>query len=106
MGTYLLRRFYGGVVDGVLTATDAAVPAGDRAALALALEEAAETATRGAQREFLAALSPAQRELLTSVFDVAVVQAQRETLLLLTLFVLVVLLVSTLLPNDGSDADS
>ncbi|MFC6731060.1 MULTISPECIES: MFS transporter [unclassified Haladaptatus] len=108
VGTYLLRQFYGGVVTGVLTAVDADVPFGDRATLVVALEDAVETATKETQREFLASLSPAQQELLASVFDTAIVQAQRATLLLLTLLVLLVLLASTLLPagEDETDVDS
>ncbi|WP_424009475.1 MFS transporter [Haloferax denitrificans] len=105
VGAYLLRRFYGGVVDGVLTAIDAGVSASERGALVLALENAAETATEETQRAFLAGLTPAQRELLADVFDAAIVQAQRETLLLLALFVLLVLLVSTLLPDGETGGD-
>jgi hypothetical protein len=71
-----------------------------------ALEDAAETATKETQREFLSGLSAAQRELLAGVFDSAVVQAQRETLLLLTHLVLLVLLTSTLLPDGETDPDS
>lgn len=106
VGTYLLRRFYGGVVDGVFAAVGTDVPVGDRAALVSALEDAAETATKETQREFLSGLSAAQRELLAGVFDSAVVQAQRETLLLLTHLVLLVLLTSTLLPDGETDPDS
>ncbi|SFR65815.1 Major Facilitator Superfamily protein [Halogeometricum rufum] len=106
VGTYLLRRFYGGVVDGVFAAVGTDVSAGDRAGLVSALEDAAETATKETQREFLDGLSAAQRELLVGVFDSAIVQAQRETLLLLTLLVLLVLLLSTLLPGGETDAES
>ncbi|MUV56846.1 MFS transporter [Halogeometricum sp. CBA1124] len=106
VGTYLLRRFYGGVVDGVFAAVGTDVSAGDRAGIVSALEDAAETATKETQREFLDGLSAAQRELLVGVFDSAIVQAQRETLLLLTLLVLLVLLLSTLLPGGETDAES
>ncbi|MGB9954840.1 MFS transporter (plasmid) [Haloferax prahovense] len=108
VGTYLLRRFYGGVVEGVLTAAGAGegASASDREALAAALERAAETATKETQQAVLDGLTPAQRELLADVFDAAIVQAQRETLLLLALFVLLVLLVSTLLPNGGRGGDA
>jgi MFS family permease len=106
VGTYLLRRFYGGVVDGVFAAVGTDVSVGDRAGLVTALEDAAETATRETQREFLDGLSAAQRELLAGVFDSAIVQAQRETLLLLTLLVLLVLLVSAFLTDGDSDAGS
>ncbi|POG56229.1 MFS transporter [Haloferax marisrubri] len=105
VGTYLLRRFYGGVVDGVLTAVDAGVSASERGALVVALENAAETATKETQQTVLGGLAPAQRELLADVFDAAIVQAQRETLLLLALLVLLVLLASTLLPDGGRDGD-
>ncbi|RDZ62134.1 MFS transporter [Haloferax sp. Atlit-12N] len=104
VGTYLLRRFYGGVVDGVLTAANAGVSASERGALVIALEDAAETATKETQRAVLDGLAPAQRELLADVFDAAIVQAQRETLLLLALFVLLVLFVSALLPGDETDS--
>ncbi|WP_148414129.1 MFS transporter [Haloferax sp. KTX1] len=102
VGAYLLGRFYDGVVDGVLTAINASVSASERGALVVALETAAETATEETQRAFLAGLTSAQRELLTDVFDASIVQAQRETLFLLALFVLLVLLVSTLLPDEGT----
>jgi hypothetical protein len=106
VGAYVLRRFYGGVVDGVFAAVGTDVSAGDRAGLVSALEGAAEIATRETQREFLDGLFAAQRELLAGVFDSAIVQAQRETLLLLTLLVLLVLLISTLLPDGETDAGS
>ncbi|MCO8265079.1 MFS transporter [Haloferax sp. AB510] len=104
VGTYLLRRFYGGVVEGVLAVAGAGVSTSDREALVIALEDAAETATKETQRAVLDGLAPAQRELLADVFDAAIVQAQRETLLLLALLVLLVLLVSTLLPDDETDS--
>jgi len=97
VGTYLLRQFYGGVVDGVLAGRS--VSAEERNSLVMALEETAETATQETQQAFLSQLSPGQQELLASVFETAIVQAQRGTLLLLTLLVVLVLLTSTLLPS-------
>ncbi len=101
VGTYLLRQFYGGVIDGVLGGTN--VSADERNTLVEALEQAAETATQETQQNFLTQLSPEQRELLASVFETATVQAQRGTLLLLTLFVGFLLLTSTLLPSGEVD---
>ncbi len=53
VGSFLLQRFYGGVVDGVLSATDRPVAADRRTELVLALQDAAETATAETQRAFL-----------------------------------------------------
>jgi MFS family permease len=99
VGSFLLSRFYGGVTDGVLRATDSSVTAEQRTELVLALQSAVETATEATQEAFLASLSPAERDLLASIFETAMVDAQQATLLLLALFVLLTLLVSSLLPT-------
>ncbi|WP_435345867.1 MFS transporter [Haloarchaeobius sp. HRN-SO-5] len=105
VGAYLLRDFYGNVVDGVLLASGAAVSGARRDALVVALEDAAETATSQTQQELLSRLPPDQQELLARVFEAAIVEAQRAALLLLTLFVLLVLLSSTLLPRVAPTLD-
>lgn len=101
VGTYLLRQFYGGIIDGVLAGKN--VSPEERNTLVAALEETAETATQQTQQEFLSQVSPEQRELLASVFETATVQAQRGTLLLLTLLVVFLFLTSTLLPSGEAD---
>lgn len=105
VGTYLLRQFYGSVVHGVLAGRN--VSAEERNTLVMSLEEAAETATQETQQAFLSQLSPEQQELLAEVFETAIVQAQRGTLLLLTLLVVLLFLTSTLLPSgDGGESDA
>lgn len=106
VGSFLLLRFYGGVVDGVLTAAGTAVPTDRRAAIVVALEDATETATPETQRALLAQLDPSQQELLRRVLDSAIVDAQVASLLLLTLFVVLVLLSTTLLPGDEAGSGS
>lgn len=103
-GATLLGRFYGNVVDGILTASGTAVSNEERNALVVALEDAAETATEESQRAFLDQLSAAQRELLADIFDTAMVEAQQATLLLLTLVVLLMLLSTALLPRERSSS--
>jgi MFS family permease len=105
VGAVLLGRFYGGVLDEVLAATGVAVSDERRQELVVGLQEAAETATPETQQALLARLSPGQRDLLAGAFDAAIVEAQRETLVLLTLFVLVVLLSTALLPGGRDVVD-
>ncbi|WP_157572861.1 MFS transporter [Halogranum rubrum] len=100
VGAYLLRGFYENVVDGVLSATGTPISQGERNDLVVALEDAIETATAESQQAFLAQLTPTQQEVLRGVFDAAMLDAQRGTLLLLTLLVLVMLLSTTLLPQQ------
>lgn len=100
VGAYLLRQFYENVVDGVLSATGTAVSERDRTDLVVALESALETATEETQQAFVSQLTPTQQELLSGIFDAAMVDAQRGTLLLMALFVLVMLLSTTLLPRE------
>gem|GEM_PF-3149881 len=100
VGSYFLGHFYGGVVDGVLRAEGATVSAAQRTDLVITLEDAAETATDATQQQFLTQLTPAQRQLLEGIFEASMFDAQRATLLLLVLFVLLLLLASTFLPRQ------
>jgi len=105
VGSYFLGRFYGSVVDGVLRAEDATVSADRRTDLVIALEDAAETATEATQQQFLRGLAPAQRRLLEGVFEAAMFDAQRATLLVLVLVVVLLFVVSTFLPRRIPDGD-
>ena len=100
VGAFLLGQFYRGVIDGVLRASDVAVSVAQRDELARALQQAAETATETTRQTFLARLTPAERELLEGIFEVAMVDAQRATLLLLALLTLLTLVVSVFLPHN------
>lgn len=108
VGSFLLGRFYSSVVDGVLETTDATVTTQQRNELAMALQEAGETATETTQQAFLASLSPPERELLVNAFQAAIFDAQQATLLLLILFILLTLIASTFLPQvgDGTVGDT
>lgn len=105
VGSFLLGRYYQSVVDRVLAASGVAVSSARRNELAIALQDAAETATAATQEAFLSGLSTAERELLAAAFEAAVFDAQRATLLLLTLFALCTLLVSTFLPSEPTESE-
>jgi hypothetical protein len=104
VGAFLLGQFYRGVTDGVLRVSDAAVTVAQRDELARTLQQAAETATEATRQAFLTQLTPAERELLEGIFEAAMVDAQRATLLLLVVFVLLTLVVSAFLPHDSRDS--
>jgi MFS family permease len=106
VGSFLLERFYENVVDGLLGATDVSITIQRRNELVVALQDAAETATAATQRAFVNQLAPAEREVLSSVFETAIVSAQRSTLLLLCLFALITLVVSSLLPGETPEFES
>jgi hypothetical protein len=72
--------------------------------LALALQQAAETATEATRQAFLAGLTPAERALLDGVFEAAFVGAQRATLLLLVVFAALTLVISAFLPRNSGNA--
>jgi MFS family permease len=105
VGSYFLGRFYGSVVDGVLRAEDVTVSVEQRNDLVIALQDAAETATKATQQQFLNQLTPVQRELLEGIFEAAMFDAQQAALLLLVLFVLLLLIASTFLPRQIPEAD-
>ncbi|RKD89059.1 MFS transporter [Halopiger aswanensis] len=105
VGSFFLGRFYGSVVDGVLRAEHVTASTEQRNELVLALEDAAETATEATQQQFLNGLTPSQRRLLEGIFEAAMFDAQRATLLLLVLFVLLLLVASTFLPRQIPEAD-
>jgi hypothetical protein len=73
--------------------------------LVITLEDVAETATEATQQQFLNRLTPTQRQLLEGIFEAAMFDAQRATLLLLVLFVLLLLIASTFLPGQIPEAD-
>ncbi len=100
VGSFLLGRFYGSVVDGVLRARDVTLTMEQRYELVIALEDAAETATKATQQHVLSQLTPPQRRLLRGIFEAAMFDAQRAALLLLVLFVLLLLVASTFLPRQ------
>ncbi len=99
VGSLLLGRFYGSVVDGVLRSQDVTISMEQRYELVIALEDAAETATEATQQQFLNQLTPLQRQLLEGIFEAAMFDAQQAALLLLVLFVLLMLVASTFLPR-------
>jgi MFS family permease len=103
VGAFLLEQFYRGVIDGVFRAGDVTISVARRDELALALQAASETATEATRKEFLTRLTPAERELLGDVFETAMVDAQRATLLLLVFFVSLTLVVSVFLPRTPKE---
>jgi len=105
VGSFFLGQFYGSVIDRVLRAADVSVSAAQRNELVIRLEDAAETATEATQQAFLAQLTPAERRLLEGIFETAMVDAQQAALLLLALFVLLLLVVSTFLPRQVPETD-
>ena len=105
VGSFFLGQFYGSVVDRVLRAKHVTVSTKQRNDLVIALEDAAETATKATQQHFLNQLTPVQRELLEGIFKAAMFDAQRGALLLLVLFVLLLLIASTFLPRQIPGAD-
>ncbi|WP_097007974.1 MFS transporter [Natronoarchaeum philippinense] len=105
VGSYFLGQFYGGVVDGVLRSERVTVSAEQRNDLVIALEDAAETATEATRQQFLDQLAPRQRQLLETVFEASMFDAQQAALLLLVLFVLLLLIASTFLPRQIPDTD-
>ena len=105
VGSFLLGRFYGSVVNGVLRARDVTVSMEQRYELVIALENAAESATEATQQQFLHQLTPPQRRLLKGIFEAAMFDAQQAALLLLVLFVLLLLIASTFLPRRIPEAD-
>jgi MFS family permease len=105
VGSFFLGQFYGGVVDRVLRAEHVSVSVERRNDLIIALEDAAETATKATQQHFLNQLTPPQRQLLKSIFEAAMFDAQQAALLLLVLFVLLLLIASTFLPRQVPEAD-
>lgn len=106
VGSFLLGRYYQSVVDRVFEASGVAVSTAQRNELALALQDAAETATEATRQAFLSGLSPAEQELLVNAFVAAVFDAQRATLLLLVLFALLTLVVSAFLPHEMPEGET
>jgi MFS family permease len=105
VGSYFLGQFYGSVVDRVFRAEHVTVSTEQRNDLVITLEDVAETATEATQQQFLNRLTPTQRQLLEGIFEAAMFDAQRATLLLLVLFVLLLLIASTFLPGQIPEAD-
>ncbi|WP_435158968.1 MFS transporter [Haladaptatus sp. DFWS20] len=105
VGSFFLGQFYGGVVDRVLRAEHVTVSVEQRNDLVIALEDAAETATEAAQQQFLNQLTPTQQQLLKSIFEAAMFDAQQAALLLLVLFVLLLLIASTFLPRSPPETE-
>jgi len=106
VGSVLLGRFYGSVVDGVLRVRDVTLSMEQRYQLVIALENASETATEATQQQFLNQLTPAQRHVLEGIFRAAMFDAQQAALLLLVLFVLLLLVASTFLPRDVPETEA
>lgn len=105
VGSFFLGQFYGSVVDAVLRAEHVTVSTQQRTKLVVALQTAVETATEATRHRFLATLPAPQRRLLQGIFETAMFDAQRAALLLLVVFVLGLLIVSTFLPRQIPDAD-
>ncbi|WP_458190648.1 hypothetical protein [Haladaptatus sp. NG-WS-4] len=105
VGSFLLRQFYGSVVDGILRAEHVTVSVEQRNKLVLALQHATETATKAIQHQFLTQLTPPQRRLLRGIFKAAMFDAEQAALLLLVLFVLLLLTASTFLPRRVLETD-
>ena len=103
VGAFRLGQFYRGVVDGTFRATDTTVSVPRRDEIALALQQAAETATEATRQAFLAGVTPVERALLETVFEAAFVGAQRATLLLLVVFAALTLVVSAFLPRNSGN---
>jgi MFS family permease len=99
IGSALFAFFYGGVVDGVLRAGQVRVTPSERESLVVLLEDASKVVTPREQEAFIASLPPDVQAGLSELFNVTMINAQQETLLLIMLFVLVTLLLSSFLPK-------
>jgi len=104
VGAFLLGQFYRGVIDGILRASDVTMSVAQRDELARMLQQASETATEATRKAFLTRLTPAERNLLEGVFETAMINAQRATLLLLVIFVLLTLVASAFLPRNSGES--
>ena len=105
-GSVLLSQFYGSVVSRVtLLATGERLTNAERRQLAVRLEDARETTTQAQQAAFVEGLSTELQQQLFEVVRLSMVAAQRTVLVVLVLFVLVTLLVSSFFPLSGPGQD-
>lgn len=105
-GSVLLSQFYGSFVSqATLLATGDSVTGAERRSLAVRLEDARETATRGQQEAFVDGLSPDVQRQLFDIGQTSFVSAQRTVLAVLVLFVLVTILASSFFPLSGPSRD-
>ncbi|WP_158057048.1 MFS transporter [Halorussus halophilus] len=98
-GSVLLSRFYGSVVASVTRLTSGTTLAADaRRQLAVRLQDATETTTQAQQEAFVNGLPPATQRQITEAVQNAMLTAQKSVLVILVLFVLVTIFVSSFLP--------
>ena len=102
-GSVLLSRFYGSVVSDVTQLVQGnTISAEERRTLAVRLEDALETTTPAQQEAFVSGLPAEVQRQIVEIVQNAMVTAQRSVLVVLVLFVLVNLLVSSFLPLTKS----
>ena len=105
-GSVLLSQFYGSFVSqATLLATGDSVTGAERRSLAVRLEDARETATRGQQEAFVDGLSPDVQRQLLDIGQTSFVSAQRTVLAVLVLFILATILASSFFPLSGPSRD-
>jgi hypothetical protein len=98
-GSIQLASFYGSVVNGVTQVANGPAVSGDtQRQLIVKLQDAVETNTQAQQQAFLSGLPPATQQQITQIFQDAMVTAQQDVLVLIVLFILVTLFVSSFLP--------
>ena len=98
-GSVLLSQFYGSVVDGVTRLQGGASVSSDtRRQLSVKLEDAVETTTQAQQQAFVDGLPPDVQQQVTEIVQDSMVTAQQSVLVVIVLFVLVTILVSSFMP--------
>jgi len=105
-GSVLLSQFYGTVVTEVrIFAGGDPVTRAERRQLAVRLADAGETTTRAQQEAFVRGLPPDLQRELVEIVRASMVAAQRSVLVVLVVFVLGTLLVSSFLPDSRRGRD-
>ena len=100
-GSFLLAKFYGGIVDGVAQATtDSEVSDDERRELLVTLQDGVDTTTQAQQEAFVDQLPVEAQDQLLEIVRTAMETAQRSVLVLIVLFVLLTLLAASFLPRS------
>ena len=105
-GSVLLSQFYGTVVTEVrLVAGGDAVTRTERRQLAVRLADARETTTPAQQEAFVSGLTPDRQQELVEIVQTSMVTAQRSVPVVLVVFALGTLVVSSFRPDLGPGRD-
>ena len=106
IGSLLVAFFFGGVVDGLVRATNIQITPQERTALIVQLEDESNTLSPDEQMSLFNQLPPPAQQEFRQITERSMVEGQQDTLLIIAFLLVLGFLVASILPRSKDTSGS